>query len=209
MDLFYRLICFITKIIGYLWLRVEICLIGQETIPGKGPLIIAPNHASYLDPPLIGSTWLPYRLDFFASHHLYKSSFLKMLLNNLRTHPIVRENGLQALRQALKFLSQGKTIVLFPEGTRSRSGTMNTLKKGIAMLSAKGKSPVVPVFIDGTYDVWPPGKKYPRFFHRHRVRIFIGKPLPCCGEGEEEYSEWLSSLKEAYMQLEKAAKEKT
>ena len=205
MQLFYDIVCFMHKVIGKIWLRMEVKFVGVDELPYKGPLIIAPNHASYLDPPLIAALWWPKRLDFFASHHLYKGKILGWALRHLRTHPLVRESGIKALRQALRFLAEGKTIVIFPEGTRSRSGSVGGLKKGIAMLSCKGKCPVVPVFISGTYDVWPPGQKYPTLFSRKKIIFYVGKPLSSCPEVEEGYTEWLNQLKIAYDELKDAS----
>lgn len=207
MDVLYSFVCIANKVISRLWLHFEVKLIGMERLPPTGPLIIAPNHVSYLDPPLLSAAWWPLKLDFFASSHLYRPALLGWFLRNVRTHPLVRENGLQALRQALKFLSQNKMIVLFPEGTRSKSGRMGPLKKGIAMLSCKAKASVVPVFISGAYEVWPPGRKYPRLFHKTKVTMCVGAPLPPCPEEEEKYAEWLAQLKEAYAHLEKKSKE--
>lgn len=209
MDLMYFFVCFVNRLIARVWLRLDIKLIGLKTLPSTGPLIIAPNHVSYLDPPLLGAAWLPRKLDFFASSHLYRSRLLGWFLRNVRTHPLVRENGLQALRQALKFLAQKKMIVLFPEGTRARNGRMGPLKKGIAMLSCKAEAPVIPVFISESYKVWPPGRKFPRLFHKTKVTMCVGAPLPPCPEGEEGYAVWLAQLKEAYVSLEKESKDRT
>jgi 1-acyl-sn-glycerol-3-phosphate acyltransferase len=205
MDLIYMIVCGFYKLIGKLWLRLEVKLVGIDELPSKGPLIIAPNHASYLDPTMLSGVWWPKKLDFFASNHLFKSHVIGWFLRHLRTHPLVRENGMQALRQALRILAQNKAIVIFPEGTRSRSGTMGALKKGIAMLSCKANCPVVPVFISGAYDVWPPERKFPRLFHKQKVYFYVGKPLPPCSEGEEGYSDWLTRLRTAYSDLEKEA----
>ena len=200
MEFWYDSVTLFSKLLCKIWLRAEIRGIDPKLLPKTGPLIIAPMHVTYFDPSVVSSVLWPRRLDFFASQHLYQSRLMSFLLKRLRTHPLIRGNAMQALRQALRMLEEGKTIVIFPEGTRSRSGTIGTVKKGIAMLSEKAKCPVVPISLSGLYDVWPPHKKFPYFFPKKKVVIHIGEPLPPCQPGEDNYEEWLRCLQSSYVQ---------
>ena len=205
MDFLYSFICITHRVLGKLLFRMKLKLVHLHELPYKGPLIIAPNHSSYLDPPFLAALWWPKKLDFFASQHLFQSKILKFIFQRTHVHPLNRGSGMQALRQALKLLSEGKTVVIFPEGTRTRDGSMGTLKKGIALLSEKAQCPVVPVFIKGAYEAWPPGKKLPYLFPKEPVTVYVGKPLSPCPEGAEEYNDWLIQLQSVYKELEEKA----
>lgn len=203
MDICYTIVSTVTKWIGTIFFRMKVVGVSLKKLPQNGPLIIAPTHVSYLEPSFISGIFLPRKLDFFASQHLFERPILKTLLPLLRTHPLVRENGLQALRRALKLLKEEKTIVIFPEGTRSRNGELGTLKKGVAMLSAKAQCPVVPILVTGAFEAWPPNKKWPRLFPKKRVVFHVGHPIRPCPIEESEQEQWLLELKEAYVSLKK------
>lgn len=201
MSIIYTVVCWGSWFLGKIWMRLHVVKTHPDLLPKTGPLIIAPTHVSYFDPPLIASVWWPHQLDFFASKHLFKSRILKFVFDRAYTHSVDRDTGIQGLRQALKLLGKKKTLVLFPEGTRSRNGKMGPLKKGISKLSEKAQCPVVPVVLSGLFELWPPGKKIPFFFPKKRVQILIGKPIAPCVEGEEEA--WMAELTQAYVELQK------
>ena len=209
MDFFYTLVSGTMRLIGKVCFRVKVVGVPLKTLPQEGPLLIAPIHVSYLDPAFIAGIFLPRKLDFFASQHLFERPFLGRVLPLLRTHPLVRENGLQALRRALKFLKEKKTIVIFPEGTRSRTGKLGTIKKGVAMLSEMGKCQVVPIFITGAFEAWPPARKWPHFFPKQPVVFHVGEPIAPCPSEEAAKEKWLEDLREAYVALQKQATKET
>lgn len=149
---------------------------GGDNIPAQGSCILASNHASFLDPPLIGCVAKRKRraVRFMARDTLYKSIF-GTILRNVHTIPLSREKGdVGALRTALRAIKGGNLVALFPEGTRTPDGELHEPKGGVAFLMAKSAVPVVPIYIEGTFQAFPKGAK---FVHPHKVRIFVGQAI--------------------------------
>ena len=170
---FYCFIRVVTRFLFSLWNRFSAR--GLEHIPANGGVIIAANHVSYLDPPAIGSA-IPHRVvRFMARDTLFKPGFGTWLLNNLAVIPIMRGKGdLAALRTAIQVLKSGGCLGLFPEGTRSLDGNLQTAKGGIGFLIAKAGVPVVPTYIDGSFAAYPKGAG---FIRPKRIRIVFGAPI--------------------------------
>ncbi len=151
--------------------RIEI--FGSENIPGKGSYIVASNHRSHLDPPVLNSAF-PEPLMFIAKEELFKPP-LGWILKHMRTIPIRRgSRDMHTLEMTLELLRKGCAVGIFPEGTRAKPGEFLRPKPGIGFLAIKSGVPVVPVYIDGTDIVFPKGAKFPK--PGHPIRIFIGKP---------------------------------
>jgi len=140
-----------------------------------GAAIIAPNHVSYLDPPLICAAW-PKPLHFFARKTLFQKGWLAWLLPRLNTHPIEQGNEIATMRLALSLLNGGKKVVVFPEGTRSESGQIGPMRSGVAFLSFRSGVPVIPCYIEGTYEAWPRTEKKLRVKGRKTFCRF-GQPI--------------------------------
>jgi len=163
-------ICFLSRII----LRYEVY--GAENIPAQGSCVLAANHSSFLDPPLIGcvAKCRNRAVRFMARDSLYKSLF-GVILRRVHTIPLSRDKGdISALRTAIKAIKSGCLVALFPEGTRSVDGKLQPAKGGVAFLVSKAKVPVVPIYIEGAYEAYPKGAKMVK---PHKVRIYVGKAL--------------------------------
>jgi 1-acyl-sn-glycerol-3-phosphate acyltransferase len=165
--------------------------VSQKLLP-KG-LIIAPNHTSYLDPPLVSGSWKG-SLHFFAGSRLFEGWFLGFILPKINCHPVEKGKERATIRQAIALLKEGKNIVVFPEGTRSADGELLELKSGVAYISFMSGCPIVPCYIEGTYAAWPRGQKYPTF--GASVFCKFGKPIYPTGEGSHEERERLTKLLE-------------
>lgn len=152
----------------YLTLFYRLKITGLENIP-KGPAVIAANHTSYFDPPIIGSAF-PEKIYYLAKPDLFKGIFGR-LIESLGAYPI----GTNAIKTATHLLKEGHKIVIFPEGERSSDGTLLPLKKGFHLLAAKTKSPILPVHISGAYEAFPRDQKWPRF--TGRIEITIKPPI--------------------------------
>ncbi|MDR3164316.1 MAG: 1-acyl-sn-glycerol-3-phosphate acyltransferase [Synergistaceae bacterium] len=140
------------------------------------PVILAANHESYLDPPLIGMLF-PNAIRFIAWDGLFKFRFFAALIRALGAVPVNHENKNSAaslLRNVMEFIKQGFSVLIFPEGERSRDGTLGTLEGGVALISSKTNVPIVPVWIDGTFEAYPLFRKFPRPKH---VAVTFGKPI--------------------------------
>jgi 1-acyl-sn-glycerol-3-phosphate acyltransferase len=128
---------------------------GVGNFPGAGGFIIASNHASHLDPPIIGSQ-TPRQVCFFARKTLWKPGFASWWLDTVGTIPVDRDGGsdVQAIKRVLQALKNEKVIILFPEGTRSADGRLQVAKPGVGLLACRTQVPVVPARIFGSFDAF-------------------------------------------------------
>lgn len=146
---------------------------GKKHIP-KGGALIASNHASFLDPPLIGYKIYPRRLCYLARDSLFKPIF-GWFLRRIWCYPIKRGKGNAALFKLIPDLtSKGKLVVVFPEGTRTPDGEIQPGQAGIALLVQRTTAPVVPCYVHGTYDAWGKGKRMKLW---GKVAVVFGSPL--------------------------------
>ncbi|HLC60968.1 MAG TPA: lysophospholipid acyltransferase family protein [Candidatus Nanoarchaeia archaeon] len=157
-----------------LWLKQ---ISGIENLPPDA-FIIAANHSSYMDHPLIVGNIVKHknRKVHFLSKKEHFDTTLKAIWHRYAgAIPLDRQRGGKlALKKAVKILKEGKIIAIHPEGTRSLDGKLMRAKTGIARLSLAAKVPVVPVGLIGTFEILPKGKYIPRM---KRAIIHIGKPM--------------------------------
>lgn len=136
---------------------------GLENIPDAGPVIIAGNHPSYLDPVLV---MLPIkrRIRFMAWDALFKVPVLGQVIKAIGAFPVdVRKGkGESAFREALRVLNEGQALGIFPEGQRSEAGPMGELRTGVARLAVETGAAIVPVTIGGAFRAWPKWKLLPK-----------------------------------------------
>jgi 1-acyl-sn-glycerol-3-phosphate acyltransferase len=141
-------------------------VVGAENVPLTGGLIVAANHISNLDPPLLGVS-MPRPVSYMAKKELFAMPLLKQMLPHLHAFPVDRQaGGTAALRAALRMLKEGRCVGIFPEGGRNVTGT-NEEKAGAAFLAAASGAPVVPAAIVGTRKLRPFG----------RVSVVFGEPM--------------------------------
>ena len=147
---------------------------GVEHIPPVGPVILAANHVSYLYPPLVGAA-VPRAVNILARESLFRVPLMGWLIRRLKAVPVDREGGGGAgLKAILDRLAAGGGIILFPEGTRSRDGTIQPAKAGIGLTIIKSDAPVIPVRLLGAYEAWGRHRLLPR---PRRVTLVFGPPL--------------------------------
>jgi long-chain acyl-CoA synthetase len=158
---------------------------GLEHLPRAGAFILAPNHQSYIDPLLLECV-LPFRifrrLFFVGAAEYFETPLTKRLARGLNIVPVDPDANLLRAMQAGAFgLRHGKVLVLFPEGERSIDGTVKPFRKGAAILSRHLAVPIVPVAINGVFEIWPRNRSvdWRRLLPRtgHRVSIRFGRPL--------------------------------
>jgi len=127
---------------------------GAERVPKTGGLIIACNHISEMDPPVLGFA-IPRTIAFMAKMELFRCRFGDYFLSKLNAFPVNRAGiDTRALRTAIDYLKGGEAVVIFPEGTRSRDGHMLPAKAGISLIASASGAPVLPAFIWGTDHAW-------------------------------------------------------
>ncbi len=159
MSLFYRFVQFFSWLFFKLFHRLEV--IGSNNIPSTGAFILASNHQSYFDPPALGCK-LPRNLHYFARDSLFFWP-LGLLIRNLNSIPVNRSQlDIATLKRVLNVLKQGDPLLVFPEGTRSPDGQIQSGKKGIGLLLAKSQSDVLPARIRGGNEVLGKGMIIPR-----------------------------------------------
>ena len=150
--------------------RVE----GVANIPTDGPVILAANHTSFFDPPLVGiaskrAMW------FLARKSLLDWPVLGPIFPSLNVIPVDRDgNDRSALKNIMRLLEEGEGVILFPEGTRSPDGRLQKAQPGLGMIVAKTLAPVVPARVFGAYDVFPKGAKGIR---PGQIAVSFGQPL--------------------------------
>lgn len=147
-------------------------VIGSDKRIHQGGAIIAANHTSYLDPPIVASVY-DTPVAFLARKTLFRN-FGAWLYPRLNSFPIDRDHAdLQTIKSILKKLRMGERVMMFPEGTRSEDGKLTEAKPGIGMLVAKSGVPVQPVHILGAYEAFPKGGK----FRPQKIQVRIGDPV--------------------------------
>src|SRR5581483_2554869 len=145
-----------------------------ERVPARGPVILAANHASFIDPPLVGAG-VRRHVSFLARETLFDVPVLAAILRSWRVVPVDRDGGTgRGLRLILQRLDQGGAILLFPEGTRSRDGALHRAQAGVGLAIIKSTAPVVPVRVFGSYEAFPRDAKFPR---PRRLTVKYGNPL--------------------------------
>lgn len=147
---------------------------GVENVPASGPVLLAINHTSAIDP-FLGGSAISRQVHFMAKAELFRFAPLRWVLRAVGAFPVRRgESDRQAIRDSLRLLAEGKVVGIFPEGTRSADGDLRQAQTGIAMLARRGRAAVVPMAISGSRGILPKGAWLPR---PARVRVVIGKPL--------------------------------
>jgi 1-acyl-sn-glycerol-3-phosphate acyltransferase len=163
-------------------------VVGIENVPMSGPLIVACNHISYVDPVALGVA-LPRRVWYMAKVELFRIPVLGPTIAALGAYPVDRGKGdVAAIRGSLRVLKEGKVIGIFPEGTRNLHGDA-TVHTGVALLASLARAPVLPAFVRG-------GDRAKRF---GKLSVAFGEPIRVAGghkgkASREELANWTSAI---------------
>ena len=167
----YWLVIYIVKTVFLLFYRFKVY--GKEHYI-SGSALIAPNHVSFLDPPIIAAA-CPGEIHFLARQTLFKSWFGKMI-RALNTHPIQKDAAnLKVMKTINQLLKSGNKVLLFPEGARSTDNQLQKIQPGIGMLLSKSETAIIPAYIHGTYEVWRRNSKLPKLFGK--TAVVFGSPI--------------------------------
>lgn len=175
---------------------------GLENIPSDSRYILCPNHQSHFDSLWVWAAIGYKRVDLrkiccFAKHEHLSSKSSRFMLSLLGGIPVDRDgNTVPAMQRGLASIQEGRTMLIHPEGTRTLDGKMQAFKGGAAKLAIDAGVPVIPVRIDGAWDIFPPHRKRPktfRFGRRHPINISFGKPIMSDGKGVDELTSLLQS----------------
>ena len=165
----YRLLQFVLGVFFKLLFRAEI--IGRENVPMAGGIILAANHTSNFDPPLL-ATFLQRPVSYMAKQELFDVPIFGRAIKGCHAFPVKRgaaDRG--AIKTALRVIKLGNCLGLFPEGTRSKDGVIHKPEAGIALIAAMTAAPVVPAAIIGTGKIFQEGSYFPK------LRVVYGKPI--------------------------------
>lgn len=172
---------------------------GMRNVPPDGPLIVASNHRSYLDPVILAS-FLPRRVFHMAKRELFRNSMFARLITYYGAFPVDREGTARTstFRMALRLLSLGGAVVIFPEGGIVNSTAEVEVKEGVATLAAMSRAPVLPVYIAGSNTLISP-----RGILDPWLVIRVGKVIPPeQGKGREYRREFAQNIADGILKLE-------
>ena len=163
-------------VLTWIWMKIfyRHKIFGKEHFI-KGRALIISNHVSLLDPPALAISF-PEEIHFLAKDSLFKKFCLGRIIRKLNSHPVSRSGGdASTLKMILRLLKEGNKVLIFPEGTRSESGEVGKILPGTGFLGYMSKSPILPVYIDGTFKIWPIKKRFPKLFGK--IICAIGTPI--------------------------------
>jgi 1-acyl-sn-glycerol-3-phosphate acyltransferase len=170
---------------------------GTENVPRDGGLVVAANHRSYLDPPLLG-TWFPRTIHFMAKQELFKIFVLGSLIRTVHAFPVDRDRAdVGAIRQALRIIKRGDVVGIFPEGRRNLAGEAQA-RGGAVLLAATAHCPIVPVALVNTQFAV-------RRLRASKVEVRIGEPIVLQGSERKatkaEIERWTADLSQRIERL--------
>lgn len=174
---------------------------GAENLPSNGPVILAINHVSLWDP-IVAASSLSRQVAFMAKEELFEIPVLRTFITKVGAFPVKRGQGdMNAIRQSLAILKEGRVLGLFPEGTRSKTGEIQKGMPGMVLLMEKSQATVVPVKVYGTSSLMTKGWG--------KIEVVVGKPLTPqmlkAPVGVENRREWIADqIMQAMIELEKA-----
>ena len=170
---------------------------GQRNVPPGGGVILASTHQSYLDPVIVGMG-LSRQMHIMARENLFRNRLFRRLIESLNAFPVERDAAdLGAMHEAIRRLRDGCLLVLFPEGTRTRTGEIGPLHPGLGVLAFRSGAAVVPVTIEGAFRCWPRGRK---IFRPGRIRVLFGRPMRVKSPKREELSRFVGELRSRLVQ---------
>lgn len=201
----YRFIIIIVRLFFTLFYRHKVYG-AHHFCPGGA--IIAPNHVSNFDPPIVAIS-APEELHFLAKETLFTNPLFGKLIRSLNAHPVKGNAGdIAVLKMVCGLLHEGKKILLFPEGKRADRDELDTLKPGIALLVARSKAAVIPTYVYGTFAAWNRRRRFPKLWGK--TACVFGTPIYYSAfehldkkEAHEQFTKKLGSsilaLKEWYL----------
>lgn len=159
---------------GLFWSCFRWQIIGAERIPSKGAVILASNHVSYLDPPLIGSA-ASREVFYLARESLFRFPVVGSFLRSVNALPVdSKGRSPKGLKSILDCLKDGGAVLLFPEGTRTKDGALQTARPGVGLAAVRSGAPIVPVHLYGAYEAWNRKMRFPR---PRPITVVFGVPL--------------------------------
>lgn len=149
---------------------------GKSNITPTGPAIYVANHQSHLDPPIIGVLVADRPFSSLARASLFRNRLFAWVIRQLGAIPLEQGKGdAGAIRTAITELEAGRRVLIFPEGSRSPDGALHEFQRGVTLLLKRASVPVIPIALEGAYDIWPIGGLFPRL--SGHLAVMAGKPI--------------------------------
>jgi len=149
---------------------------GIHNIPRTGPVLLVSNHQSYLDPVIVGLGCSHRQFAALARSTLFDNPVFAWIIRNLNAIPVTQgETDVGAMRKCIAELNNGQALLIFPEGSRTPTGKVEPFETGTMLIIKRAKPLVMPVALDGAFDVWKRGA-WPKF--RGRLGVSYGRPIP-------------------------------
>jgi 1-acyl-sn-glycerol-3-phosphate acyltransferase len=160
--------------VGIVWLLYRVKVYGKENIPRKGAVLVLSNHQSLLDP-ILCQSWLKRPFYYVPRDTLFVGCW-GHIIDSFYTIPINQEKaGIKSMRAIIEVLKRGKIVCLYPEGARTFDGKIDEIKPGFSLLVRRSGAVIVPMVIEGIFERWPRGQKYPK--PGGRVGVLYGEPI--------------------------------
>jgi 1-acyl-sn-glycerol-3-phosphate acyltransferase len=145
---------------------------GKENLPAQGPVLIVCNHVHIADPPIVAAS-IKLRTVFMAKEELWHNRWTRFWVENFGAFPVQRGGfSRESIRRAEEWLEKGISVIIFPEGERSKSGKLKKAYPGAALIAMHAGVPILPVSISGTYKL---NHLWRCFFHQAKVTVTIGQ----------------------------------
>jgi|SRR5690625_5302781 len=149
---------------------------GRENIPDDGPVLFLSNHQSFFDPILVGLGTYRRQFRAMARSTLFDHPLFAWLIRSLNAIPVTQgESDLKSMRKCIEVLKQGHALLVFPEGERTADGTTGEFASGTMLLIKRAKPTIIPVALEGAFDVWPRDRSKPKL--RGRIAVMYGQPV--------------------------------
>jgi len=171
----------------------------RRRLPRRGGVLVVANHQSFLDP-VLAAVGMPRPYHPMARESLFRLAPFRWLIRSLYAFPVRRGRvDLGAVREALARLQAGAVVLMFPEGTRTRDGSIGTLHGGPVRIAVRAGVPLVPMVIDGAFEAWPRTALLPR---PHTIRVACGRPVSAEDAAAGEPDEVMAALRRQMLGLQ-------
>ena len=150
-------------------------VVGAHNIPRTGGVLLVGNHQSFLDPIPHAAVAYDRQTAYIARSTHFHNKYLGALISSFHAIPLKEKSDSAAIKAALHVLAQGRCLLIYPEGGRCEDGAVAPFQRGVALLIRRAKVPVVPIGLEGGFDIWPSSQKLPRL--AGRLEVEAGEPI--------------------------------
>jgi 1-acyl-sn-glycerol-3-phosphate acyltransferase len=171
----------------------------RRRFPRTGGVLVVANHQSYLDP-ILAAAGMPRAFQPMARESLFRFAPFRWLIRSLYAFPVRRGTAdLAAVKEALRRLKAGGVVLVFPEGTRTRDGSIGPMHGGPAAIAARAGVPIVPMVIDGAFEAWPRTRRLPR---PQRIRVACGRAVSAGSSGADDPEAVMAAVRRQMLDLQ-------